>query len=141
MKIQLTNEQKQKLITDWYDAKQNLDQYKELEKNLREQVIEHVFEGCEPGTNRVDLANGFKLKTVIKETYKVPRDATGHYTHVPTLLAKLPDDVARSIIKWTLDISTSAYKTLTEEQKAVVNEFIIITKGSSTLEIEEPKPQ
>lgn len=136
------NMQRDLLLTAWQTIKTRMAQDKDEEKKLRAQIVEMEFKGAKTGTNRVPLGNGWMLKAVINLTYKITKNEAVEppdYSHIPGILAQLPPAVAQGLIKWTPELSESAYKQLTEEERKIVNQMLVITNGSSTIDIEAPK--
>lgn len=130
------------IIMEWDAAKKALTEYKDKEAKLRKEVVAMEFAGAKAGTNRVQLGNGYALKAVVRYNYKITKNEAVEppdYSHLPGILAQLPPAVAQGLVKWTPELSESAYKQLTEEEKKIANQFLLITDGSSSLELELPK--
>ena len=127
-------------IMEWNIAKEQLANWKDKEAKLRKEVIHVAFPAGKSGTNKLELGMGYELKAVIKYNYKIEKGADGTYNYIMPLLAQLPKQVADSLIKWTPELSQTAYKQLTKEEQAIVNQFVVITEGSSSLELKVPPP-
>lgn len=130
------------LVFNWWQKQQQLSVLKDEEMALRKQVVEQHFADAKVGTNKHELGGGYLLKAAIKEIYSIPKsEATGDYTHVAAVLEKLPPGVAHDLVVWKPELSVTAYKNLTAEERAIVNEFVLIKPGAPSLEVVEPKPK
>lgn len=130
------------VIMEWDATKKVLADAKDKEARLRKEIIAMEFSGAKSGTNRVQLGNGYALKAVVRYNYKITKNEAVEppdYSHLQHYLAQLPPAVAQSIIKWTPELSETVYKQLTEEERKIVNQFLLITDGSSSLDLEVPK--
>lgn len=145
MTTELTAEQKASrgaLIVEWNNTVAAAKAAVEKERELRKQVLALNFDMDSSGTKRIELGGGYKLKAVVAMKYKVTKNEAvepADYSHLPALMAQLPLKVAQEIIRWTPDVSVTAYKALTEDERKIVNQFVIIENGSSSLELETPK--
>ena len=124
------------LLEQWYEAQKSLALLKVQEMELRKKAVARFFnEDDREGTMRYPLPDGFKLKAVKKQNYKLKNDAG----QTDAALEKLSEDMAGMLVKWTPDLSVSNYKKLAPELQAVFNDCLEITDASPTLEIEAPK--
>ena len=130
----LTPEQTE-LLRQWENAKTQASYWKEQEMELRKQVAHAGITDDNEGTNRAEIGNGYQLKTVIKINYKIDSDRKA----VDKVLARLPDDIADRLIKWTPTLSLTEYKALNERHKAIADTVITTSEGAPTVEIIEPK--
>ena len=131
------------LIMEWNACREQMSTLKDKEQALRKQIISTEFIGAKAGTNRVALGNGYALKAVVKHNYKLTKNETvdpADYSHIMPALGALPADLVKRLVKWTPELHEPTYRELTEPEKAIVNTVLIITDGSSTLELEAPKP-
>lgn len=130
------------MLLEWDATNKALAELKDKELKLRKEIVAMEFAGAPAGTQRVALGNGYSLKAVVKYNYKITKNEAVEppdYSHLAGFLALLPQDIAKTLIRWTPELSESVYKKLTEEERAIVNNFVLITDGASALEIEEPK--
>lgn len=125
------------LLATWYDSQSQLKRLKDEEMELRKEVVARFFDPEDKeGTKRYDLPDGFKLKVVKKQNYKLLNDKG----QLDAALETLKDDtLAELLVKWTPTLSVTTYKALTPTIQAVLNGTLEITDASPTLEIEEPK--
>jgi len=140
--VQPTEEERDKAIMLWNAVKTQLTTLKEREALLRKQVVSMCFQSAKTGTNRVPLGQGYALKAVIKYNYKVTKNEAvtpPDYSHIPDVLAKLPEHCRAEIIRWSPSLNEALYKKMTADEQKIVNEVLLITDGSSTLDLEPPK--
>ena len=145
---QMTPEQVKNALRDkWFRAKKQLDEVKALEMELRKQVFELDFPNPTLGTQRIELADGFKLKAVYSINYKL-LGGNDTIESVQDSIARLNvtgSVLADRLVKWKPELSESEYKKLDPaipEQaaiKAVLDKIIETKPSSPTLEIEAPK--
>lgn len=125
-----------KLLEDWYTLQAQLKLAKDSEMELRKAVVARFFnEDDREGTMRYPLPDGYKLKAVKKQNYKL-KNENGETDKV---LENVSEDLAALLVKWTPTLSISTFKKLAPEIQAVFNDCLEITDASPTLEIEEPK--
>lgn len=132
------------LLMEWDAAKKLLVDVQAREKGLRAKIVATEFAGKPSGTHRVELGAEYQLKSVVAYNYTITKNEAVEppdYSHVPIILAQLPADIAREIVRWKPSLNESLYKKLTKEEQNVVNQLLVIKPGSSTLEIEQPKPK
>jgi hypothetical protein len=136
------------LLIAWQNSKVALEQAKELEMQLRKQVVDFAFDpNKQSGTERVQLGNGYEAKAVKKLNYGFVKNSDGKLDKaaIDKALSKIEKDgpagelVAERLVKWTPDLSLSEYKLLSEKHKAIIDSVIVTTEGAPTLEIIEPK--
>jgi hypothetical protein len=107
---------------------------KAQETLLRGKIYRTFFPDAREGTNTVPLANGYVLKGVRKVDRKLD------IAVLTTLSAELEAAGVSTaqIVKWTPELKTTAYKELTEEQKLIFDQALIIKDGSPSLTISLP---
>lgn len=140
------NEVTQADLERWFVVKKQLNSIKTEEMFLRLKIykgkfVTHDADGNEilpkEGTNAVDLADGFKLKAqrvvnreVDKATLEVMKEDFRKSGINPDLL-----------IEYKPSLKVREYRTLTEEQRKLFDQALIIKDGSPQLEIVLPKRQ
>ncbi len=136
------------LLVSWQDSKIALERAKELEMQLRKQIVDFAFDpNKQSGTENVELGNGYKLKAVKTLRYSFVKNADNKLDKaaIDKALAKIEKDgavgelIAERLVKWTPDLSLTEYKLLSEKHKLIIDSVIVTTEGSPTLEIVEPK--
>lgn len=129
------------LILEWDKAKKELNRLKELEMNLRNQIIATDFANHKAeGTENVDLGGGYKLKAVFKTTYsftdKELVDAA--LTKIEKLGAE-GEYIAERLVKFKPELSVSEYKKLDTAYKAIIDEILVTKPATPSLELVIPK--
>ena len=129
--MELTEQQMQ-LVAQWQTAEERLRMYKNLEAQLRQQIIDEVFtSSSDEGTDTIELNRGYKLVSRKSLAYSLK----GPGEVVADAVSELPND----LVRWKPELSVSVYRTLSEEQKAQLNPVLEIKPARPTLEIREPK--
>lgn len=132
---------KEQTLQKWLDAKKALDSAKDAEMNARVAVVAAfpIPTDKKEGTVNVDLANGYKLKVVLKQNYNLDGNAIDGALD---LLEKAGEDgkfIADRLVSWKASLSTREYKLLTPAYKTIIDKVLTITDGSPTVELVEPK--
>lgn len=127
------------MIMHWWKTQRELNNIKNAEAHARKEVVDVCFAGAKVGTNNLPLGSGYVLKAVVRQNYGLKKDEDGTYTRLTQILAQLPSATALALVKWKPEISSTAYKMLTAEEQALVNEVLVITDGTPSLEMAEPK--
>ena len=130
----LQNEFDQKLAL-WRDYVQQLDALKAREMELRKELFSQAFEAPKEGTNTLDLQAGWKLKGVYKINRKIDEAA------IPAVREELKkiEVSIDPLLRWSADLVTANYKALSDATRSVFDKVLIITPGSPSLELVEPK--
>ena len=120
------------LIAQWQTAEDQLRMYKNLEAQLRQQIVDELFVfDTDESTDTVHLNRGYKLVARISLNYSLK----GPGEVVADAVSELPSE----LVRWKPELSVSVYRTLSEEQKAHLNSVLEIKPARPTLEIREPK--
>ena len=128
------------LLAQWEDTKVALESAKNVEMEQRKKVVAFAFDPTkEKGTERIPLENGYELKAVKKLNYNVDQDKVNAVLDKFEALDEQSKFVSERLIKWKADLSITEYNSLTEKQKAVIDECITTSDGAPTLEIVPPK--
>lgn len=146
------------LISSWTTAKADLETIKAREMELRKQVTDLLFPNPVKGTQRTPLNNGWAIKLVHKVNVKLgdkdKRDDKGDLIAVQDQVEAVMDAIEKTgnegaflverLIKTQYDLSESEYKKLTDSGthkaiKKLLDDIIITTDASPSLELEEPK--
>ena len=119
----------------WEKLAKELVRVKAAEMILRKKIFGEAFPNPKKGVNRIDLANGYKLKGEYNIDYKL--DEAGFLATKDELLkAGIPvDSVTR--IKHELDLRN--YNGLTKSQKLLMAAVVTAKPAAPTLTIEAPK--
>ena len=97
------------------------------------EIFNSVFTEPKEGVNRVDIANGWKLKADYKYYRNIDEAA------LPAILKQLPEGSADRLVKYKPELKVRDYKALTEEQRKIFDEALVIKPGTPSLSIESPK--
>ena len=125
-------------LNTWYEMTQRIAELKpliEAENALRKELVQDLFPDTVEGTASPALPDGYTAKGTKKLDRKIDESA------LPAVQAKFremglnPDP----IVTFKPSLATTVYKSLTEEQKAVFDEALIIKPSTPTLEIVAPK--
>jgi hypothetical protein len=139
--------ERDRLLAEWDAKKKALEEAKAGEMEARKAVFAFNFPNPQPGVNRVELNNGYKLKATHKLNYKFEAslDAIDEAEDKCCKLGAEAKFLAERIICWKAEPSVSEYKKLDMSNplhvqvKAIVDGILDIKPGAPTLEIEAPK--
>lgn len=137
------------LLGQWEASKVALEAAKEAEMNLRKRIVVIAFDPSkQSGTERVELHNGYELKSVKKLNYGFVKMADGKgvdKNKIDAALAVIEADgavgelIAQRLVKWSPELSLTEYKQLSEAHKKAIDAVIVTSDGAPTLEIVPPK--
>lgn len=137
---------KDKLLTDWKEAKALLDKIKVTESELRKQVVEAFSNDAKPGhsgTENVSLGWGYSLKIVHKLNYKL--DNANDCEKLDKVLDQIEKSmeggsiIAERIVKWKPELSLTEYKLLNAANKALIDSVLTVTDGTPDVSLVAPK--
>jgi hypothetical protein len=116
----------------WYTTRTELAELKTSEVLERKDLAGYYFPDPREGTNRLDLGGGFHLKMVHCINRKVDEDAFNAVKVKDIKRLKLPMDEL-FVMKPTL--SVSAYRGLSDEQRAFIDELLESDDGTPQMTI------
>jgi hypothetical protein len=122
-------------LDEWWKLSQELARIRSAEMLLRMKIFNGVFTTPKIGTNKHDLGGGFQLTAVYGLDYKV--DVALLTAHAPDLRQK--GIVLENVIRQKPEVSVTAYKALTEEQRKELDQCLTIKPSSPQMKIEQPK--
>lgn len=129
------NEVTQQDLEDWYKLQEDLSRIRNQEMLLRKKIFDYYFPAPKEGTNTYPLPDGYALKGgyVINRTVDVAL--------LTNFNEKLKDAGVSvdKLVKYEPKLAVSEYRTLTEEQRQLFDQVLIIKPGSPSLEIVLPK--
>lgn len=137
-----------KLLQEWQMAKEALEIAKEAELKARNAAVELMADPEKVGkTDNVELGNGYKAKIKIPLRYGFIQDSDGKLdkSRIDKALSKIEKDgaagelIAERLVKWIPALSLTEYNQLSPKHLAIINEVIVTSEGTPTLEIIEPK--
>jgi len=131
--MEITKEINDKLV-EWNALKHQLNMMSVRENELRREIVKSLFT-AKPGTERLELGNGYTLKAVKKENFTLKNN--NHETEIA--LANWDQLTRNTLVKWKPEISIAAYKNLTDDQrKHLLDTCLEIKPGMPELEIVAP---
>jgi len=132
------------LVETWSTANATLKQWKDYESKLRASLVKSCFSNAKIGINSYkvlddnNVPTGNTLKATIKYNYTIMKNekvVPADYSNLPDILNKIPYETAIKLIKWKPELNEKEYKLLSEEEKQIVNEFLIIKEATPSLEL------
>lgn len=135
------NEVTQADINKWYELQAQLKSIKASEMLLRTKIYKGLFKDPVEGTNTIPLAEGWvmKAKRVIQRDIDIAALTINSANPElgPSRLELAGINVA-SLVKWKPELVLKNYRELTDEQKLIFNDCLVIKDGSPALEIVLP---
>lgn len=118
------------LISAWIEAKKSLDAVKQLEMDLRKELIAQQFANAGLGVSKCDSELG-KLVLTKGLSYKV------NEAELVPLIEKFESEFidVGTLFKVKHELSVKEFKNLTEEQKNLVSECLTITEKAPDLKL------
>jgi hypothetical protein len=129
-------------LKEWYTLKQQIDELKNKEVVLRQFIFNGIFPKPEEGINKHDINDG--SGAVLKATHvinrKVQEDALEDLSDsLQVVDANLPQLDLDKLVKWKPEVSIKEYRALTDEQRNLFDQVLVIKPGMPSLEIVIPK--
>jgi len=121
-------------IAKWYEISKRLSQLKSEEGLLRKRVFDAFFPDPKEGTNTHVLTDGYQLKGVHSINRSVDPATVRTLRDVFIEKGLKPDE----LVQWKPELVKSEYNTLTEEEKQLFDQCLIIKDGSPSMEIKPP---
>ncbi len=129
-------------LQQWYKLQQKLGKLKSEEAMLRARIFSDLFPDPVEGTNNYDINDG--TGAVLKATHVINRnidmgslEALDKAIRTPD--ANLPKLPLRKLVEWKPSLVLKEYRSLTEEERHVFDQCLIIKEGSPQMKIEIPK--
>jgi hypothetical protein len=123
------------LIDEWADLKARADKLKDEENVLRRAIANTFFSDKEEGSATMKLGDGRSLGA----TFKINRTVSAEELQVLTPAFHEVGIPVDGLIKWKPELVVSAYRKLTDAQRAEFDQVLTIKEGMPSLEIREPK--
>lgn len=140
--------ERDRLLVDWQAKKAALETAKEQEMDARKAAVMFMHDPSKSGTTEnVELGGGYKATMKVPLRYGFVQNAEGRTdkAKIEKALAKIEKDgeagelIAERLIKWTPELSLTEYKQLPDKYRKIIDDVIITSEGTPTLEIKEPK--
>lgn len=129
---------KEQALVKWNELDTLLAQVKDEEMKLRMFLTRaYLPDGVKEGTQKAPLANGWVLNVQGKMNRKIDPALIAPVTL--ELKEKYPHVSVDSMINYKPELSVTVYKTMTEEERTIFEQMLIITPGAPTVEIVKPK--
>lgn len=133
-------------IAAWYKTKRELDTLKATEMLMRQRIFKAFFPSPKEGTNTVVLPDTYQLKGTHTINRKIVEEAMQALCYRPQVSegvfgpCKLEEAGVspQAIIKWKPELAIGVYRELTEEQRHLVDQMLLIDAGSPQLKIDPP---
>lgn len=125
------------IVMKWNDAKKRLDAIKAEENELRQQVFEMAqFKPRTTGVQTLELGHGYQLKGEVKKKYKL--DNTDD--RLWDILGQIgKPELTKELVKWKPELKLTFYKTLNDEDKALIDSSLTTDFATPTIKLIEPK--
>lgn len=122
-------------LAEWYSIKQKLDEYKTKEMAMRKAIFAQWFPDAVEGVNRFELPDNYLLKgsRIINRSVET---ASLQAMADKFKEAGINTDV---LVQYKPELKISAYRDLSDEQRHLFDQCLIIKDGSPVLEIAQNK--
>lgn len=131
------------LLAAWERTANEAKELKALEMKLRNEVLKEFFDfdyDDRKGTTNYPLPNNHKLKAVFKLNYKLENKDGETLTMMGELeRAGLVPELVNRLVKWKPELSVSEYNKLSPEHKEIVDNVLVTTPATPSIEIVAPK--
>jgi hypothetical protein len=114
-------------LSVWFKMAEQLKKLRDSEMVLRKRIFSGFFPEPKEGINRVEISNGFNLEVSYPIERKVDEVALDALTPDDWEKVGLSKDV---LIKYKPSLVVSAYRQLTDEQRAIFDQILTIKDGS-----------
>jgi hypothetical protein len=122
-------------LREWWELCVHVAFVKAKESKLRDELVKEFFNADkDAGTETIEIANGYKLKSVKKLDYKLNNKEGA----VTALVAIIDPELAQKLVKWTPKLSESTYKNLDPQTQKLFDGCLTIKPGKPSLKIIPP---
>ncbi len=121
-------------LSQWFVMQEQLKKLKASEMLLRQKIFGFYFPAPKEGTNSVPLPDQY----VLKGKYTVNREIDPGALQAMRERFALANVSADKLVQYKPSLVLSEYRTLTEEQRQLFDQALIIKPGSPALEIVLP---
>lgn len=129
------NEVTQADLAEWYKMQEELKKLRSKEMLLRQKIFKFFFPDPKEGTNSHNMADGY----VLKGKYGLNRDIDPGAFQVLRDTFEGAGIRPDSLVQYKPFLVKREYNTLTEEQRRLFDQALIVKPGSPSLEIVLPK--
>lgn len=120
---------KSEILREYVEVKKQAKFYKDRENALRIKIVENFFPSEGEGTHTT-IFKDWEVKAEIRYNYKFNQKDLEEYEY-------LFNTAEAACVKRRPELSLSAYRKLSDEEKATIDSCIVVTPGLPTLDIEE----
>lgn len=140
--------ERDRLLVDWQNKKAALEVAKEAEMDARKLAVMFMHDPSKSGTTEnVELGGGYKATMKVPVRYGFIQNAEGKTdkARIEKALSKIEKTgqagelIAERLVKWTPELSLTEYKQLPDNFRKIIDDVIVTSEGTPTLEIKEPK--
>lgn len=117
------------LIKEWYEAQKNLDKWKNLESDLRDQVAKEFFDDAKEGTTKIPIDEDVTLVCDQRYNYTLDHDK------VPTLLNKLPRGLKNTLVRKKFELVKKVYDIIDVQYKEIFDECLTVKPGKPQIKL------
>lgn len=121
------------LLDEWYEAKQNAEQWALKEVNLRKQIFAEAFPSPDVGANKVKLPHGMALVGTYRLNYRIDQAALEESKSL------IPAETFETVVSYRPEIRDGKFRALSDEEQLLFTPFVTITPGTPSLEIKSAK--
>lgn len=119
----------------WYKLQEELGRLKIQEMDLRKKIFGSYFTEPVEGTNTAPLTEGW----VLKGQYKIDRKPDEALLTTLSPVFKEKKIPVKELIIYKPELALRVYRTLSEEERVIFDQCLVIKPGSPALEIVKPK--
>lgn len=130
---------KEQALIEWQAAATALEAAKATEAKLRIEVVGLFPFDDEEGTQNIDLANGWKLKAVKKQNYKLDALKVDAALEKMEKLGEAEKLLAERLVKFKPELSISEYRILPANCRGIIDDVLTVSPGMPSLELVPPK--
>jgi len=122
-------------LAKWYELADQLKKIRAQEMTLRKKIFGNAFPDPKEGTNSYELGDGYVLKAQHKLDRNIDPGA------LDALKEKLRENHINPdvLVQYKPSLVLKEYRTLTDEERALFDQCLIVKPGSPSLEIVLPK--
>lgn len=141
----MLSEEKNALLSAWYEADKTMRAAVDAERELRLQIIETFSTETREDASGVETVSLGRDKWVLKIqhglNYNLDKDADKVRSSLDVIAKSMEGGkiIADRLVKWKPEISVTEYKKLDREQREEINKVLTIKPKTKSIEIVEEK--
>ena len=123
----------EQLADAWLKARKAAKEWVAFENALRQKMVARMFADPKKGTNKYTLSDG----RIVKLMHQVTTKLDGGQAHVDVIRDLIADGVLPKILlKAKYELAETVYKTLSDEQKLVLADYVVTKPESPQVTLE-----